>query len=77
MQVELHSLDLHADDVLLLCSDGLTEMVSDGSIAAILQNKNDPSGACESLVAEANRLGGRSNVTAIVARVDPAHSIPA
>ena len=42
VQVRMHSLDLHADDVLLLCSDGLTEMVSDGSIAAILQNKNDP-----------------------------------
>jgi serine/threonine protein phosphatase PrpC len=35
VQAELHSLDLHAGDVLLLCSDGLTEMVPEG---AQLQN---------------------------------------
>ena len=37
VQVELHSLDLHPDDVLMLCSDGLTEMIPDVEIAAIPQ----------------------------------------
>lgn len=76
VQVELHSLDLHADDVLLLCSDGLTEMVPEGQIAGILHAENDPQRACERLVAEANRLGGKDNITAIVSRVCLAGSAP-
>ena len=72
MQVELHSLDLQAGDVLLLCSDGLTEMVSEENIAAVLQNEHDPQRACERLIAEANRLGGQDNITVIVAHVTSA-----
>jgi serine/threonine protein phosphatase PrpC len=71
VQAELHSLDLHAGDVLLLCSDGLTEMVPEDQIAAILQHENAPQPACERLIAEANRLGGKDNITAIVARFEP------
>jgi serine/threonine protein phosphatase PrpC len=69
VQVELHSLDLHPHDVLLLCSDGLTEMLPDEDVAAVLQVEQDPRAACESLVAEANRRGGKDNITVIVARV--------
>lgn len=70
VQVELHKFDLHADDVLLLCSDGLTEMVSDERIAAILRAQRDPQRACEQLVAEANKKGGSKNVTVVVARIE-------
>ncbi len=76
VQVELHSLDLHPDDVLLLCSDGLTEMVPEGQIAAVLQQECDPQRACEGLVSEANRLGGNDNITVIVARISPTESVP-
>lgn len=69
VQVELHHLKLHPDDVLLLCSDGLTEMVPEERIAAVLQLENDPMRACKKLIAEANRLGGNDNITAIVARI--------
>ncbi|MBL9085007.1 MAG: serine/threonine-protein phosphatase [Planctomycetales bacterium] len=69
VQVELHRLDLHPHDVLLLCSDGLTEMLSDEDVAAVLQVEQDPRAACERLVAEANRRGGKDNITVIVARV--------
>lgn len=68
VQVELHSLELHPDDVILLCSDGLTEMVAEDAIAEILRAEAGPRQACDRLVAEANRLGGRDNVTVIVAR---------
>lgn len=68
VKAELHSLDLHAGDVILLCSDGLTEMVFEERIAAVLQEEHDPQRACEFLVREANKLGGRDNITAIVAR---------
>ena len=68
--MELHSLDLHAADVVLLCSDGLTEMVSEEQIAVILNEENEPQRACERLVGEANKRGGKDNITAIVARFE-------
>lgn len=68
VKAELHSLDLHAGDVLLLCSDGLSEMVPKDRIAAILGAENDPQRACESLVREANERGGEDNITVIVAQ---------
>jgi protein phosphatase len=69
VQVELHRLDLRPDDVLLLCSDGLTEMVPDDRIAVILREEPDPQRACERLVAEANLQGGKDNITVVVAHV--------
>jgi protein phosphatase len=70
VQVELHRLDLQPDDVLLLCSDGLSGMIPDEHIAAILREEPDPERACERLVAEANERGGTDNITVIVARVE-------
>jgi protein phosphatase len=69
VRVELHSLDLHPGDVILLCSDGLTEMVPEEAIAAVVREEADPRRACERLVEEANRRGGEDNVTVIVAHV--------
>jgi serine/threonine protein phosphatase PrpC len=70
VQADLHCVDLHPGDVLLLCSDGLTEMIPEDQIALILeQEKNNPQGACERLIQEANRRGGKDNITCIVAHV--------
>jgi protein phosphatase len=74
VRVELHSLDLHVGDVVLLCSDGLTEMVSEETIAIILQEENDPRIACERLVGEANKTGGKDNITVVVACFGDAES---
>jgi PPM family protein phosphatase len=70
VSVELHSLDLHPEDVVLICSDGLTDAVSEVRIAEILQQEQDPQRACGYLVADANRQGGKDNITVIVARVN-------
>jgi PPM family protein phosphatase len=70
--VEMHKLDLEPGDVVLLCSDGLTEMVPDARIAVILQGEEEPRRACERLAAEANERGGRDNITVIVARFEEA-----
>ena len=70
MKVECHRIELAADDMLLLCSDGLTEMVPDDRIAAVLQAQRDPRAACERLVAEANERGGKDNITVIAARFE-------
>jgi PPM family protein phosphatase len=71
VRVELHSLDLHVADVVLLCSDGLTDMVSEEQITAILREENDPQCACECLVSKANEQGGKDNITVIVAHIKP------
>lgn len=70
VQVECHRLELEQDDTLLLCSDGLTGMVPDNRIAAILQADHDPRTACERFVGEANDHGGKDNITVIVARFE-------
>jgi serine/threonine protein phosphatase PrpC len=72
VRVEMHKLDLELADVLLLCSDGLSEMVPEARIVAILSEEQEPRRACERLVAEANERGGKDNITAIVARFEEA-----
>jgi PPM family protein phosphatase len=71
VSVEAHALDVRAGDRLLLCSDGLTQMVPDAAIAAILRAEADPEAACTKLVAQANEAGGRDNITVLIARFDP------
>jgi protein phosphatase len=67
---EVHKLHLEEGDVLLLCSDGLTEMVPDDAIARVLRDETDPQRACQRLVAQANERGGKDNITVVVARFD-------
>jgi protein phosphatase len=61
--------DLEPDDVLLLCTDGLTKHVPDPRIAELLSGARDADAACRALVGEAVEQGGSDNVTVIVARV--------
>jgi PPM family protein phosphatase len=70
VQVECHRVELEANDMLLVCSDGLTEMVPDERIVAVLQANRDPQKVCERLVAEANENGGKDNITVIAACFD-------
>jgi serine/threonine protein phosphatase PrpC len=72
VEVEGHALEVHAGDRLLLCSDGLTEMLTDEAIAATLRVEPDPNAACTKLVAQANEAGGRDNITVLIVRFDPA-----
>jgi len=76
VNAEVHKLRLHADDVVLLCTDGLTEGVTHERIDAILASRKDPQLACERLIAAANEAGGVDNVTAIVTRFDRAEPPP-
>lgn len=52
------------DDVLLMCSDGLTNMLKDEEILKIIDE--NPMEACDKLVLEANRNGGLDNITAVI-----------
>jgi protein phosphatase len=72
LRVDVEKIDLEPGDAVLLCSDGLTDVVTDDRIAAVLSSVPDPRAACERLVTEANDAGGPDNVTAVVARFDAA-----
>jgi protein phosphatase len=68
IRAEVHRMSLEPGDTVLLCTDGLTGMVPDDRIAAVLGACPTPQEACEQLVRLANENGGDDNVTAIVAR---------
>ena len=55
-------------DQLLLCSDGLTEMVDTATIATTLTSAPSAAAACDQLVTAALKNGGRDNVTVALAR---------
>jgi serine/threonine protein phosphatase PrpC len=58
--------DVEPGDRLLACTDGLTTMLHDADIAAILSEDSDPQHAAEHLVSAANDAGGVDNVTVVV-----------
>ena len=72
VSVDLIEVPLAPGDTLLLCSDGLTTMLKDPEIEALLQNHAQATlnGACETLVAEANARGGHDNVTVVLLRAE-------
>lgn len=58
------SFDLKIGYLLIVCSDGLSDMLTDDEIAAILKNdKNNMTEIADYLVAEANNRGGRDNIS--------------
>jgi protein phosphatase len=61
--------ELAAGDVLVLCSDGLTEHVKKREVAALVAAA-DPAEAARGLIAVANQRGGHDNITVVVARAD-------
>ena len=58
-----------ADDVYLLCSDGLSKMASDERIKEVLLDEPDPEAAAYGLIELANDRGGKDNVTVILVKV--------
>ncbi len=73
VRVEMQRRKLGDGDRLLLCSDGLTDMVDDQGIAEVLAREPRSSEACRLLVERALENGGKDNVTVVLAR----YSIPA
>jgi PPM family protein phosphatase len=59
-------------DVFLICSDGLTTMLSEEQIAKLLAGATSMDAAVRALVDEANRAGGRDNITALAFRLEDA-----
>ena len=68
---EAHLAELQPDDVLLLCTDGLTKGVDEAEIARVLGQSHDAQDMCQRLVTAANGAGGHDNVTTVIARFLP------
>jgi len=66
VKVDTGSFALLPGDRVLLCTDGLTNMVADEDIAATLQQGGDGAALLAGLVAKANAAGGLDNITAII-----------
>ena len=62
----VRTIALKGGNRLLLCSDGLTDVIDDKSIAAMLKSEANPQAACEALVGAANAAGGYDNVTVVI-----------
>jgi len=70
VEPEIQGIEVLVDDVFLLCSDGLSDMVDDGEIARMLREYgDDPAIAADRLVEMANDNGGRDNVSVVVVKV--------
>ncbi|MEQ7126576.1 protein phosphatase 2C domain-containing protein [Actinopolymorpha sp. B11F2] len=72
---DLALLDLQAGDRVLLCSDGLTDLVSDNDIGSCL-TRTPRTGAVQGLIRSALEAGGRDNVTCVVGDVDSRPLLP-
>jgi serine/threonine protein phosphatase PrpC len=70
---EIHDFRIQNEDQLVLCTDGLTDMLDEVDIESVLNTSTSAKSACQSLIDVALRKGGRDNVTVIVAR----YSVPA
>lgn len=69
VEVDLAEVPVKSGDYLLLCSDGLTRMVSEATLGEAISRVRDPQRICDYLIEIANRNGGADNITAIVVEV--------
>ena len=69
VEVDLAEIPVQPGDYLLLCSDGLTRMVSEMTLARTIDDLRDPQSICDALIHAANRNGGADNITVIVVEV--------
>src|SRR5689334_17702826 len=77
VDTELHVYDTQPDDVYLLCSDGLSDMVDDEEIRmTLLTLKSNPSLTVQQLIQSANDNGGRDNISAMLVRVAEPYGVP-
>ena len=69
IKVDYHSGQIKHDSLFLLCSDGLTDELSDDQIAKILKEQSDLAQKTQQLVDTAKQAGGRDNITVVLSRV--------
>ncbi len=71
VEVDFFEVELKDKDTVLLCTDGLTNMVTDDKIHQVVMTHVDVETTCKTLIEEANNNGGQDNITAVV--IKPFH----
>jgi len=69
VEPEMFSVDLRPGSKILLCSDGLTNMVEDSEILRTIKINPSIEAAAESLIAKANQNGGKDNISVVIAQL--------
>jgi PPM family protein phosphatase len=69
VEVDTYTVAGREGDLFLLCSDGLTSMISDDEIGSILRSADSLDAAADALVRAANQSGGKDNITVVLFRV--------
>ena len=77
VQVDTYTMAGRDGDLFLICSDGLTSMISDDEVASILRSAPSLEDAADALVRAANQSGGKDNITVILFRLDDGDGEPA
>ncbi|MDI3291261.1 Stp1/IreP family PP2C-type Ser/Thr phosphatase [Polyangium sp. 15x6] len=72
VKVDVQTVKIEPGDTFLLCSDGLSGMISNEQILEVFDLTGDLSEACELLIAMANEAGGVDNISALLVRADDA-----
>jgi protein phosphatase len=70
IEIDTYSEKMKNDDVFIICTDGLTNMISEDEIKEAIESSRDIEAACEILVNRAIEKGGEDNITVIVFRED-------
>jgi protein phosphatase len=70
VETDIYEFFIKKDDILLLCSDGLVNMVEDEKILSLITNNNDFSALADVLVKEAEAAGGTDNITVVLIKFD-------
>jgi protein phosphatase len=70
LKIDTFTVPLRRGDKLILCCDGLWEMVLDPHISSIVQESHSPQAACDLLVKAANEAGGDDNISVIVIEME-------
>jgi serine/threonine protein phosphatase PrpC len=70
VEVDTWTYPARSGDVVLLCSDGLTSMISEIRVREVLSAHDDLDAAADALIHEANEAGGRDNITVVLFRLE-------
>ena len=70
VRADYFEISVETSDIVLMCTDGLTNMIEDDDIEYIVKHSSSIEKAVNSLVAKANENGGYDNITVILAEID-------